>query len=112
MDTPYPNILILHSLIRWIISILFIVSIVRLYLKRNQTGKIELWDKRLINENFDFSEYNTAAGYYWNNISLSWNSQNKKIRFIFIYVFAFLVIFFSIPWEFSPLTSQPLWRWF
>ena len=34
-----------------------------------------------------------------------------KTLFIY-YGFAFLIIFFSIPWEFSPLTSRPLWRWF
>lgn len=154
MDALYPNILILHSLIRWIISFLFIVSIVRWYLKRNQIGKIELWDKRLINfflvfvgiqlilgielyfrsplVNFFLTHFSEAIHqrqprfFGMEHISMMLigiaiicvgivKSKQKETPYktLFIYYgIAFLIIFFSIPWEFSPLTSRPLWRWF
>ena len=154
MDTLYPNILIFHSLIRWIISILFIVSIVSWYLKRNKTGKIELWDKRLINSFLIFAGIQFILGFelYFRSPLVNYflthfseaihqrqprffgmehssmmltgiimvcvgivKSKQKETPYktLFIYYgIAFLIIFFSIPWEFSPLTSRPLWRWF
>jgi hypothetical protein len=154
MDTLYPNILIFHSLIRWIISILFIVLIVRWYLKRNQTGKIELWDKRLINSFLIFASIQLILGFelYFRSPLVNYflthfseaihqrqprffgmehssmmltgiimvcvgivKSKQKETPYktLFIYYgIAFLIIFSSIPWEYSPLTSRPLWRWF
>jgi hypothetical protein len=154
MDALYPNILILHSLIRWIISILFILLIVKWYLKRNQTGKIELWDKRLINSFFTFAAIQLILGlelyfrsplvnYFLTHFSEAIHqrqprffgmehssmmltgiilicvgivkSKQKETPYKTLFTYfgvAFLIIFFSIPWEFSPLTSRPLWRWF
>lgn len=40
------------------------------------------------------------------------HSQTKFKRIAFWYTLALLMIFTSIPWEFSPFTSRPYYRWF
>lgn len=40
------------------------------------------------------------------------NSQKRYKRMLFWFGLAFILIFFSIPWSFSPFTSRPNFRWF
>ncbi|MBI1835922.1 MAG: hypothetical protein HYR91_01520 [Flavobacteriia bacterium] len=155
MSPIFPIILTIHSILRWGVVTLFILSLFRWFARRKLTDELTQIDRRLINVfviifilqiilGAELYVNSPLVNYFVNHFEAAMHERQIRffgmehgsmmiVAFLFIligvyqskkkltkpykylfrwYLFAFILLFFSIPWEFSPLTSRPLWRWF